>query len=180
MGTARLPETDGIEVIFEAPEWAAIGIDRLVSRAVAAALADSGLDPGRAEIAVLACDDARIAALNGRFRDRHTATNVLAFPALELATAAPGDAPPPPADRGLGDIAIAWQTCAREAAEADKPVADHATHLLVHATLHLLGYRHDREGDARAMEARETRILAGMGLPDPYDGGPAPARADQN
>jgi probable rRNA maturation factor len=124
---------------------------------------------------VLACDDARIAALNGQFRGKPLPTNVLAFPAQELGPARPGGPPAAPAGPELGDIAIAWQCCAREAVDAGKPLADHATHLLVHATLHLLGYRHDRADDAAAMEARETRILAGLGLPDPHDGALQPA-----
>jgi probable rRNA maturation factor len=170
----------GVEVIVEAPDWERIGLGALAPRAIAAALADAGLAEMPAEIAVLGCDDARIAALNGQFRNRGAATNVLAFPAQELGPAVDGQAPCTPQDSELGDIAIAWETCAREAADAGKPVADHATHLLVHATLHLLGYRHDRMDDARIMEACETRILAALGLPDPYEGGSQPAIAGRD
>ena len=69
----------------------------------------------------------------------------------------------------LGDIALAWETCAAEAEEAGKPIADHVTHLIVHGFLHLLGYDHIREGDARLMETLEVRILASLGLSDPYE-----------
>ena len=69
----------------------------------------------------------------------------------------------------LGDIALAFETCAREAEEQGKPMADHVTHLIVHATLHLLGYDHIREGDATLMENTEIRILATMGLSNPYE-----------
>ena len=68
----------------------------------------------------------------------------------------------------LGDIAIAWETCAREAEELDRSVRDHVTHLIVHGVLHLLGYDHMREQDAALMEATEIRILAKMGLANPY------------
>lgn len=168
---------DGIEVIVESPEWEQIGIVKLAQRAIAAALRDAGLDPAGAEVAVLACDDARIAALNASFRGKPVATNVLAWPEQTLDPGEPGGPPTAPEHSGLGDIAIAWETCAREAADAGKPVADHATHLLVHATLHLLGYRHDAAADAARMEGCEVRILAALGLPDPYDGGPPPAKA---
>jgi len=69
----------------------------------------------------------------------------------------------------LGDIAIAFGTCEREAADQGKPLRDHVTHLLVHGTLHLLGYDHVRDGDAALMEATEIRILADMGLANPYE-----------
>ena len=68
----------------------------------------------------------------------------------------------------LGDIAIAWDTCAREAAEAGKPLEEHLTHLIVHATLHLLGYDHENDADAELMENLESTILVDMGFPDPY------------
>ena len=98
---------------------------------------------------------------------------MLSWPAEEIAlplgrTPAlpdPGADGPP---HELGDIAIAWQTCAREAAGQGKPFAAHVTHLLVHATLHLLGFDHTTEADAAHMEGLETRILANMGVADPY------------
>jgi probable rRNA maturation factor len=68
----------------------------------------------------------------------------------------------------LGDIAIAFDTCTREAAAAGRPVADHVTHLLVHAALHLLGYDHIRDQDATLLEATEVAILGKLGVPDPY------------
>ncbi len=86
-----------------------------------------------------------------------------------------GEAPvPPPVGTSedpemLGDIALAWETCRAEAEAAGKPFADHVTHLIVHGFLHLLGYDHIREGDARRMEALEVRILASLGLSDPYE-----------
>ena len=80
---------------------------------------------------------------------------------------------------GLGDVAIAFETCEREAAEQGKSMKSHVTHLMVHATLHLLGYDHERDADAALMELTETKILAGMGIADPYaaDDGPQPVAA---
>ncbi|WP_127903989.1 rRNA maturation RNase YbeY [Solirhodobacter olei] len=163
-----------VETVIEDRRWDGIGLGQIAERGARAALAGVGLMPDGFSVALLACDDARIAALNGTFRGKGSATNVLSWPAEERGAGAEGARPdlPEPGGAGmpreLGDIAIAWETCAREAEAAGKPLSDHAMHLVVHATLHLLGYDHIREGDAALMEGLETRILAGMGLPDPY------------
>jgi len=120
------------------------------------------------EIAVLGCDDARIAALNGDFRAKPQATNVLSWPSADRAAGAPGGRPALPAPGELGDIAIAFETCTREAAAQGKPFAAHVSHLLVHATLHLLGYDHITAQDAALMEGLEVEILATLGVPNPY------------
>ncbi len=77
-------------------------------------------------------------------------------------------------DPELGDIALAWETCAAEADQAGKPMADHVTHLIVHGTLHLLGFDHERDADAVLMEGIEVEVLGKLGLSDPYqlDDGP--------
>ena len=150
---------DGLDVICEDPRWAAL--ERLAHIAVPGALSHQGLLPANHEIAVLGCDDARIAALNATFRDKAQATNVLAWPAEDLA---PGDTPP----QGLGDIAIAYETCTREALEQAKAIDAHVLHLLVHATLHLLGYDHQNAEEAAEMERIETEILGKLGVSDPY------------
>ncbi len=116
------------------------------------------------EIALLACDDTRIATLNADFRSKPSATNVLSWPSGPWT---PTRLPP---DGELGDIAIAYGTCVREAAEQGKALADHTTHLIVHATLHLLGFDHETDAEAGEMEALEVEILARLGLPDPYRG----------
>lgn len=162
-----------VDVIIEAPEWEAVNLDVMAQQACSAALAELGLDSERFEIAILACDDARIAELNGDFRAKPTATNVLSWPSedIDLPIGASPELPDPDPDGPpveLGDIAIAYETCAREASEQDKPFSDHVSHLLVHATLHLLGFDHINDADAAHMEAIETRILATMGIPDPY------------
>ncbi len=115
----------------------------LAERAARATLQDLGLDPTGFAIVVMGCDDARIAALNTEFRGKPTPTNVLSWPSDERAPDSPGalpDLPQGDADdpEELGDIAIAWETCAREARDQGKTMDDHVSHLIVHATLHLL------------------------------------------
>ena len=150
-----------MDVVVEDARWEGV-LEPLAGRAVAAALRGAGLDPAAHEVVVLGCDDTLIAGLNGRFRGKDMPTNVLSFPAEELS---PGEAPP----EELGDIAIAYETCVREAAEQGKRFEDHVTHLLVHAVLHLVGHDHAEEGEAALMEGLERNILEGMGLPDPYE-----------
>lgn len=159
------------DVVIEDARWSAVGLEALAGRAAAAALDLLDLDPTRWEISVLGCDDARIGALNAQFRGRPQPTNVLSWPSEDRAAEIPGARPEPPdpgAGPELGDIAIAWETCAREAAELDRPFADHVTHLIVHAVLHLLGYDHIRGQDATLMEATEVVILGKLGVGDPY------------
>ncbi|ATG49081.1 rRNA maturation RNase YbeY [Celeribacter ethanolicus] len=160
-----------VEVIFEDDRWDEAGLEVLVEAAEAATLAHLGLDAELCEGSVLACDDARIKVLNADFREKDKATNVLSWPAEERAT--PGERPPLPepdfdGSIELGDIAIAYETCLREAEEQDKTFANHVTHLLVHGLLHLLGYDHITDRDAEIMEATEVEILATMGVKDPY------------
>jgi probable rRNA maturation factor len=96
-----------------------------------------------------------------QYRKKDKATNVLSFPASLM--------PVPPGEMAhLGDIVLAYETIVAEARTANKSLADHVTHLVVHGTLHLLGHDHEVEGEAEAMEAKEREILAGLGLADPY------------
>lgn len=159
-----------VDIAIEDARWAdEIGV--LAARAVDAALAGAGLDPAGYVVSLLACDDGRIAALNADFRQKGTPTNVLSWPSDERGAATDGEMPTPPImpmDEELGDIAISYDTCAREAAEAGLPFAHHVTHLIVHGTLHLLGFDHMRDGDAALMEGLETEILGKLDIADPY------------
>jgi probable rRNA maturation factor len=164
-----------IDLNCEEPRWGAFDLERIALRAVAATLLHLGMSGGveKCEISLLACDDARIAALNAGFRDRDRATNVLSWPATDLAALTAGALPERPevdfsGEMALGDIAIAWETCAREAQEAGIPMGDHVTHLLVHGVLHLLGYDHIRDPDATLMMENEIEILGKLGISDPY------------
>ncbi|MGP6086769.1 rRNA maturation RNase YbeY [Antarctobacter jejuensis] len=168
------------DTIFEDDRWEAAGLEPLAERAATATLRHLGLDPAEFEIAVLGCDDARIAVLNTDFRGKPSATNVLSWPSEDLAPETDGARPeaPEPEDEKphhLGDIALAYETCAQEAADQGKPMEQHVTHLIVHGVLHLLGYDHMRDADATLMERTEVEILGNLGLPDPYgiDDGPA-------
>jgi len=154
-----------VEVILEDPRWHAAGLEPIAERAARAALMGAGRDPGRHEIALLACSDARIAGLNADFRDKPTPTNVLSWPDFD----GPVPEPDPTAERlFLGDIAIAYDTCRHEAEAGGIPFADHVSHLVVHGVLHLLGHDHEDDAEAEAMEALETNVLASMGVPNPY------------
>ncbi len=119
--------------------------------------------PAGACVTVRLVDEAEIAGLNGRFRAQERATNVLAFPAGQPVL-------PPDVDEGveLGDLVICMDVVTREAAEQGKKARDHLAHLTVHGTLHLVGYDHVEDADAAVMEAMETRVLAELGIADPY------------
>ena len=156
-----------VDVIIEDDRWRAVEIEALAEATCGGALAHLGL--AGAEVSLLACDDARIAVLNADFRGKPQPTNVLSWPSEERGADAPGAPPLPPEELELGDIALAWETCAREAAEAGKPVADHIRHLLVHGLLHLLGYDHIDDKDAALMEGLEVEILGKLGVADPYE-----------
>ena len=116
-----------------------------------------------AEVSLVFTDDASIREINAEWREQDKPTNVLSFPAFPLE---PGGMPGPM----LGDIVIARETVEREAAELEKSFEDHLTHLMVHGFLHLFGYDHMNYSDAEIMEGLETRILAKLGLSDPYAG----------
>jgi len=167
-----MPET--VETLVEDDRWNAVPVAALARRSCHAVLAHLGLDPGCYEVAVMACNDARMARLNAEFRDLDKPTNVLSWPALDLAPDRPGGTPAavPVATAGpaqeLGDIAVAYETCMREADEQGISLADHVTHLLVHGCLHLLGYDHVHDADAALMEGLETAILAKLGVANPY------------
>jgi probable rRNA maturation factor len=157
-----------MELDIDIEDWPAGDWDALAARAAAAAgEGEPCLANPRLVASLLFTSDAEIHTLNREWRQRDKPTNVLSFPMLEreeLETLAP-EGPPVM----LGDIALAHETCAREAAEKGVTLEAHAAHLIVHGLLHLAGHDHvDSDEQAEAMEALETRILAKLGIADPY------------
>ena len=113
-------------------------------------------------LGVILTDDAEQRRLNRTYRGLDASTNVLSFALSDRADEMPG------APLLLGDVVLAVETIAREAAEQQKPIADHLRHLTVHGVLHLLGFDHQSDAEAAVMEAREVEILKILGVPDPY------------
>ena len=150
------------DILIEAGDWPNEALLRqLVDRAIEATLAALRPDLApSAEISLVFTDDTHMRALNRRYRGKDSPTNVLSFPAA-------------PIDRRqlsplLGDIVLAFQTVAAEAAATRLAPDAHATHLIVHGFLHLLGYDHEDEHSATVMEGLETAILASLGIADPH------------
>ena len=155
-----------LEIIDDAAgTWADIGPTAELIAATAAAIADHAQLRSRwpAEASVVLATDATVRALNRQWRHQDKPTNVLSFPSGVDAASLPAGLPYP-----LGDIVLAAETVAREAAEQAIPPLHHVQHLVVHGLLHLAGYDHATDAEALAMEALETGILAGLGIPDPH------------
>ncbi|HEV7880976.1 rRNA maturation RNase YbeY [Bradyrhizobium sp.] len=160
-----LPAPPETEVLIVAECWAAeADAEAIVHRAIETAAAMVEADTGDAELAVMLTDDSGIRTLNKNWRGQDKPTNVLSFPALQPPAGHEFDDAP----RMLGDIAIAYETTRREADGEQKPFDHHLSHLAVHGFLHLVGYDHETDADADAMENLERAILAELGIPDPY------------
>jgi probable rRNA maturation factor len=160
-----------ISVAIPCSQWAeALPMaEELCQHVVLAALAGSpdALPEGsldRLEVSLVLADDAMVQTLNRQYRGQDKATNVLSFAALD----GEEDAPLSDGPLLLGDVVLAFETTSREAAAEAKTLNDHLSHLLVHGVLHLLGYDHLEEAEAEEMEEQERRILAGLGIADPY------------
>lgn len=157
-----------LEVVIEAGDWSAAGpIEHLVD-AVAAVIGSSrelDLLPGGLSTACVAfTSDAEVRRLNARFRAKDQPTNVLSFPAPPLPSKGQAGADA----RFLGDVVLAAETVMAEAERLGIPAAHHVQHLVVHGVLHVLGYDHEEEAQASLMEALEIRLLAALGVADPY------------
>jgi probable rRNA maturation factor len=164
-GTDDAPADDppigfDIDVVHEDGDWAAVaGADALVRSAAAALAAELASIGG--EVCIALSSDALVAELNGSYRGKPAPTNVLSFPATPML---PVEGEP----RFLGDIVLALETMRREAADLNLPVEHHMQHLVVHGILHLLGYDHESDEQAQDMESLEIRVLARLGVADPY------------
>ena len=175
-----------LELSVDSTEWEAIpDVAGMAERAVLAALAAAGMPRDVATVSLMLTEDGEMRRLNRTFRERDRATNVLSWPAMTLS--APlrekdlretglraAELPEPPVF--LGDVALGYQTVRSEAHEHAKTIEQHASHLIVHGVLHLLGYDHQIDEDAAFMEEREIDALARLGWPDPYEIEAEPAR----
>ncbi len=162
-----------LDIILDAdPEWDSnTRWDELARSAATAAIAESAFPklaegPRAVEISLRLAGDDEVRLLNAQWRGKDKPTNVLSFPMAEGAelALATGDGP----ELMLGDIILAHGVCGREAETKAVSIDRHAAHLMVHGTLHLLGYDHADDTQAADMEARETRALARIGIADPY------------
>ncbi len=159
-----------IDVVHDGGDWGSVaGAEELV-RAAAVAVARE-LAISRAEICVALSNDEQVAELNGSYRGKLKPTNVLSFPAVPML---PVEGEP----RFLGDIVLAFETLQREADDLGVPLAHHMQHLVVHGILHLVGYDHQTDEQAKEMESLEVRILADLGVADPYAGAGEPVGVD--
>lgn len=154
-----------LDIVEEVEHWSTLeDVERLVQeagRALAASPRFSDLAP--AEACVALSDDAAVHELNRRYRGKDAPTNVLSFPAPDIAFPENEAGPRP-----LGDLVLAYETLVREARDQDIPLAHHLQHLVVHGLLHLLGFDHETDREAEEMEAIEVEILAGLGISNPY------------
>ncbi|MBI3445936.1 MAG: rRNA maturation RNase YbeY [Magnetospirillum sp.] len=158
--------TIDISVRIDCPAWseALPDAEARCGRLAAIALGAVDLPEGVVELSMVLADDATVQALNRDWRGKDAPTNVLSFAALD-----DEDAPlVAGAPLLLGDVILAFETCAAEARDQEKSLEDHFSHLVVHGVLHLLGYDHMDDDEAAEMEELETTLLAALGIPDPY------------
>jgi len=166
LADAEPPIGLSIDLVHEAGDWGSLEPVSDAVQAAAGALA-AELGTTASEACVALSSDAEVERLNAAYRGKPAPTNVLSFPAgPALPTSA--EAPLAGQVRFLGDLVLAAETVSREAADLGVPLAHHLQHLVVHGLLHLLGYDHQSDDEAEVMEALEVRILAHLGIANPY------------
>ena len=151
-----------VKTLVSDDRWGRLGLDALARRACLAALQVALPDAGNCEISILACNDEDIRRLNQQHRNRNTPTNVLSFPVSDNWPVNPAE------PQFLGDLALSWDTCSREAMTGNRNIESHVCHLLVHGCLHLLGFDHETDTEADKMCNLETVALELLGLNNPY------------
>jgi len=151
---------------WDSSNWAELARKAATSAIAESAFPQLGSGPRSVELGIRLTGDEEVRALNAEWRGKDKPTNVLSFPMAEPAEL--GDASADGPELMLGDIVLARGVCAAEAAGKAISIEAHASHLLVHGTLHLLGYDHGDDEAAADMEAREVRALARLGIADPY------------
>ncbi len=163
-----------LDIVLDAdPDWDSSNWADLARRAATSAIAESafpqlGSGERLVELGVRLTGDEQVRALNAQWRGKDKSTNVLSFPMAEPDDL--DDTAPDSPELMLGDIVLARGVCAAEAADKAISIEHHASHLMIHGTLHLLGHDHHDEDAAADMEAREVRALARLGIADPYEG----------
>ena len=159
-----------VDIVIEDTRWKTIDLTQIANTAFYETLSLLDLRPKSFACCVLACDNKKIKQLNNKFRDKNGSTNVLSFPATlenhalkrKLMSSEVSDL------HELGDIAIAFEICKKEAVNSKIMFEHHVYHLIIHAVLHLLGFDHDEEKNAAEMEKIEVQVLAKLGINDPY------------
>ena len=162
----RTPDTKlRLALEIEDPRWteALPNAAELLEKAIALALADVRDNSRTIEVGVRLVDDGTIQGLNRDWRGRDKPTNVLSFPLGD-----PGPVSDPDFPWLIGDIVMSFDTVTAESIRDGKSLEHHVVHLAIHATLHLIGHDHEDDAEAEAMEAAEVKLLAGLGIPDPY------------
>jgi probable rRNA maturation factor len=157
-----------VDVISDFPAWSRLlpAVEEICRRAATAAFDAVVTAREPAEMSIVLTDDAAIRTLNRVYRGRDEATNVLSFVADDGVPVGSAGRPGPPSL--LGDVVLAYETMANEAARDGKTLADHLSHLVVHGTLHLVGFDHNCDDAAKTMERLEVAVLAMLGIADPY------------
>ncbi|MGE0054303.1 MAG: rRNA maturation RNase YbeY [Hyphomicrobium sp.] len=156
-GRARRRPRLTADVVEDAGDWSFLNDAAALVEAAASQVEADDIAPQPASFTLVLSDDDNVSALNGQFRGKPKPTNVLSFPAGSGAEAG-----------NLGDIIIACETLQREASDEGIAPEHHFQHLVVHGILHLMGFDHETEVDAERMEALEIRILARLGIANPY------------
>ena len=147
-----------LDISIDDKDWTGVpGLRKLAQSAISATMPDKDV-----VVSLLFTSDEKILEINKRWRGKAKATNVLSFPVSSEIPVPAGE------PRPLGDIVLAFGVVSREALDQKKTLSHHVTHLIVHGLLHLLGYDHEDDGEAEAMEAREIAVLAGLGMENPY------------
>lgn len=157
-----------IELIMEEPKWEMLELSEIAYSACKAAIRNAKVRSDKCGIAVLACSDARITELNHRFRNENKPTNVLSWPTTTEVAKFPHENHKTHLPH-LGDIALSWETCSKEATEWQLKLEAHVSHLIIHACLHLMGFEHKNNIEANKMQQIEIKALASIGIPSPYE-----------
>jgi probable rRNA maturation factor len=154
-----------VGIVVADDRWAEIdGLEDLLSRAVETTISELKCAPSHpVSLDIALSSDAEVRALNAQYRGKDKPTNVLSFPAMDIPAGSASNG-----SRFIGDVILAYETTAAEAAAEGKALNAHAAHLAVHGMLHLLGHDHETDDEADEMEALETAILGKLGFPDPY------------